>query len=363
MRKLEYTVEDFVLDPEFRKWVLSPNGSAKFYWEEYLKKNPSKLNDIKLARKLLLNMAWNSAEVSESRLEAAWQKIDQAVQEIQMDSLEKKVIPLNSQSTLKRYETGYRPYSKHHQLYRVAGILALALMLGVLTDIMLPQDPVQLVEASILYEEHTAPPGVKSNLTLQDGSKVILNSGSSLRYIKNFETDQRVLELVGEAYFEVAKDSTRPFTVKTGKITTTALGTSFNIKAYQKEEMDISLLTGLVEVGFEMGQFDKVNLVPGEVLNINLKNQKFQNSKFDKEKTMAWTRKTILFDHASITEIIRVLENWYGVEIKFINSPNKDLMVSGAFKDQTLENVLDGLSYSARFEFEIQKDQINIIFN
>ncbi len=362
MSKLEYTVEDFVLDPEFRKWILSSDGSVKFYWEEYLKKNPSKHTDIKLARKLLLNMSRNSAEVSESRLEAAWQKIDQAVQEIQLDSLEKKVIPLNSQSTLKRYETGYRSYSKHHQLYRMLGVLALALMLAVLANIMLPQDPVQLVEAPILYEEHTAPPGVKSNLTLQDGSKVILNSGSSLRYIKNFEADQRVLELVGEAYFEVAKDSTRPFTVRTGQITITALGTSFNIKAYQKEEIDISLLTGLVEVGSEMGQFDKVNLVPGEVLNVNLENQKIQKGQFDEEKSLAWTRKTILFDHAPIAEIIRVLENWYGVEIKFINRPKKDLLVSGLFKDQTLENVLEGLSYSARFEFEIQKDQVNILF-
>ena len=92
---------------------------------------------------------------------------------------------------------------------------------------------------------------------------------------------------MGEAYFEVAKDSTRPFIVRTGQITTTALGTSFNIKAYQNEELNISLLTGLVEVGSEIGQFDKVNLVPGEVLNINLENQKFQKGQFDEEKSMA----------------------------------------------------------------------------
>ncbi len=362
MSKLEYTVEDFVLDPEFRKWVLSCDGSVKSYWEEYLKKNPYKLNDIKLARKILLNMARNSAEVSESRLEAAWQNIDQAVQEIQLDSLEKKTIPFDSQSTIKRFEQRNRYYSKHHQLYRMVGILALSLMLGVLTNIMLPQDPVQLVEVPVLYEEHTALPGVKSNLTLQDGSKVILNSGSSLRYIKNFEADQRILELVGEAYFEVSKETNRPFKVRTGQITTTALGTSFIIKAYQNEEIDISLVTGLVKVEIENERYEKVNLVPGEVLNINLENQKLNKGQFDEEKSMAWTRKTILFDHAPISEIIRVLENWYGIEIIFINRPKKDLTVSGLFRDQTLENVLEGLSYSARFEFEIQKDEVNIIF-
>jgi ferric-dicitrate binding protein FerR (iron transport regulator) len=244
----------------------------------------------------------------------------------------------------------------------MVGILALALMLSILVNIIQPQEPVKHVEVPILYEEHITPPGVKSNMTLQDGSKVILNSGSSLRYIKNFEEDQRVLELVGEAFFEVAKDSKRPFTVRTGQITTTALGTSFNIKAYQNEKMDISLLTGLVEVGIEMEQIEKVNLVPGEVLNINHKNLKFRKSQFDEDKLLAWTRKTIIFDKTPITEIIRVLENWYGVEFQLSNYPKKELIVSGSFRDKTLESVLEGLSYTARFEFKIQKDQVNIIF-
>ncbi len=362
MSKFDYTVEDFVLDPEFRKWVLSPEGSVKSYWEEYLKKNPSKLNDIKLARKILLNMARNSSEVSQSRLDAAWQKIDKAVREIHTDTLEKKVIPMDSRSTIKRHEYGFRSYSKHHQLYRMVGILALAFMLAVLANIVLPQAPVQLIEAPMIYEEHIAPPGVKSNLTLQDGSKVILNSGSSLRYIKNFEADQRVLELVGEAYFEVAKDSNRPFKVRTGSITTKALGTSFNIRAYENEDMAISLLTGLVSVDLNMDQPEKVNLFPGEALNISLDRQQFHKQGFKEEKLMAWTKKTILFDHAPIAEITRVLENWYGVRIEFTNRPNKDLEVSGLFRDQTLENVLEGLSYSARFEFDIKQDQVTITF-
>ncbi|MEX2592877.1 MAG: FecR domain-containing protein, partial [Anditalea sp.] len=358
MGKLGYTIEDFVLDPDFRKWVLSPDASTKSYWEAYLKKNPSKYRDIKLARKLLLNMARTSYPVNKARIESTWDDIEKTVLKVDEDIRERRVIPLNALSTIKKHEKEYRSYFKYLQFYRIAGILLFAFAMAIVAGILQPQEPMPIVEAPVIYEEHYAPPGVKSNLTLQDGSKVILNSGSSLRYIKNFEADQRELELIGEAYFEVAKDSLRPFKVRTGSITTKALGTSFNIKAYKNEELDISLLTGLVEIDVKLDYPEKINLVPGEVLNINLEKQQFQKRGFEEEKLMAWTRKVIVFDRTPIAEITRVLENWYGVQIKFTNPPKKDLIVSGRFQDQTLENVLEGLSYSARFEFDINKDQV-----
>lgn len=362
MSKLNYTAEDFVLDPDFRKWILSSDETTKAFWDDYLKKNPSKYRDIKLARKLLLNIAKNSPLVSDVRIESTWNNIEKTVRKIDKDAFERRVIPLNSLSTIRKYELEYRPYFKYHQLYRMVGILLLAFALAIVANILHFQEQIQIVETPIIYEEYYTPPGVISNLTLQDGSKVILNSGSSLRHIKNFEEDQRELELIGEAYFEVAKDSQRPFKVQTGPITTKALGTSFNIKAYENEELNISLLTGFVEVDVKMGHPEKVGLAPGEALIINLDKQQFQKRGFEEEKIMAWTRKIILFDHSPIAEITRVLENWYGIQIRFMNRPSKDLEISGLFRDQTIKNVLEGLSYSARFEFDINKDQVTITF-
>ncbi len=362
MSRKENSIEDFVLDPEFRKWVLSPDNGAKSYWENYLRKNPSKVQEVKLARKIVLNMARNTLEVGESQIENTWGNIAEAVDQLE-EVDDKKVIPLSAYSTIQKQEEAARHYSTYHQIYSLVGILALALMLSFLANFFFHQNSGQGEEAILVYEEHYAPPGVKSNLTLQDGSKVTLNSGTTLRYIKNFESHQRVLELEGEAYFEVAEDKNRPFKVRTGKITTKALGTSFNIKAYQNEEVDISLLTGLVEIDLELEQPQKVKLVPGEALNVNFEQEKVHKQGFDKENLLAWTQKTIIFDRTPIQEIIRVLENWYGVEIQFVNSPKDDLVVSGKFKDQTLENVLEGLSYSARFDFTIKKDQVKITFN
>lgn len=203
--------------------------------------------------------------------------------------------------------------------------------------------------------EHYAPPGVKANLSLKDGSKVVLNSGSTLRYIKNFESNRRVLELTGEAYFEVAEDKARPFSVKTGAVTTTALGTTFHISSYDDEPLDIALISGKVAVDIKLNESRRLNLEKGQGLEIDLSKDEIKSLSFDSEKLLGWTRKVIIFDEVSMFEIKRVLENWYGVNIDFINRPASDLEISGRFKDQSLENVLEGLSHSARFEYKLEK--------
>src|SRR5690554_5772047 len=96
MSKLEYTVADFVLDPDFRKWVLSPDKATKTYWEGYLKSNPSKYQDINQATTVLLNMARKSYTVSENKIDAAWKNIDKATRGMDAESLDPEIIPLNS---------------------------------------------------------------------------------------------------------------------------------------------------------------------------------------------------------------------------------------------------------------------------
>lgn len=363
MCKRDYKTEDFVLDPEFQKWVLSPDTATKTYWGKYINQNPGKQKDMMQARKLVLNISRRTMEVKESRVEKTWSNIEQALDKMQLKDQDEHVIPLDSYSTLRHFESR-KPIDYHRsmQFYRLVGILVFVFSLSFLVNLFFPQPVPKIVEVPVVYEEHFAPPGVKSNLTLQDGSKVILNSASSLKYIKNFEPHQRVLELRGEAFFEVAKDENRPFSVKTGPVTTTALGTSFNIKAYESESIDIALLTGLVAIDHELISTPTVNLEKGEGLRIDLDHDGIKKVVFNGDKVLAWTKKTIVFDHTPMPEIRRVLENWYGVKIHFSNQPKRDLELSGRFHDQTLKNVLEGLSYSARFEFNIEKDQVTLVF-
>ncbi|MEX2569379.1 MAG: FecR domain-containing protein [Cyclobacteriaceae bacterium] len=364
MSKTEYTVEDFMLDPEFRSWVLSPDEEAKAYWEDFLQKNPGKYKEVELARKTLLNLSRNVSEISENRIEDIWSKIDKVINDPKEEKAERRIMAISSESTLRRFSDrqprGY--YQSSQQFYRVSGILVFAFSLGLLFNLTQQPTAHAPMEAPLVYEQHEAPQGVKSNLTLQDGSKVILNSGSTLRYVKNFQPDKRELFLTGEAYFEVVKDSLRPFIVKTGPVSTTALGTSFNISAYENESHVVALLTGRVNVTLNFEESHLIDLYPGEALNVEVENMAHRKHRFQEEKVLAWTRKTILFEQTPMEEAIRVLENWYGVKIEVHNRPGRGVLLSGKFVDQTLKGVLEGLSYSARFDFQVDKDRVTLKF-
>lgn len=362
MCKRDYKTADFVLDPEFQKWVLSPDAQTKKYWEKYLIENPNKETEIAIAVKLVANMSRKSYKSSSEKIEDTWKNIEKAIDSIK--EKDKNSIPLNAASTLLRSRAKKtEDKRKIPPFYRLVGILAIVFSLAIMVNVFIPKENVPVVVEKVEMLEHYAPPGVKSNLTLQDGSKVILNSGSTLKYIKNFESNRRVLELTGEAFFDVAEDKSRPFSVKTGAITTTALGTSFLISSYKDEPLDIALLTGKVEVDIALNNAERIKLTKGEGLEIDLTQEIVNSLTFDPETILAWTRKTIIFDNVSMFEIKRVLENWYGVEIDFVNRPASNLLMSGKFKDQSLENVLEGLSHSARFKYELEKDKVTLEFN
>src|SRR5690606_21518010 len=126
-------------------------------------------------------------------------------------------------------------------------------------------------EEDLVVEEMTEewttksnPIGQKSIIQLADGSKVVLNADSELKFLDNFGQGHREIYLKGEAFFEVALDSLRPFTVYSGESVTMALGTSFNINSYDNKKVQIQLATGKVKVIHEDKEKEPVYLDPGE---------------------------------------------------------------------------------------------------
>ncbi|WP_162340748.1 FecR family protein [Cyclobacterium salsum] len=363
-----YTTEDFVLDPSFRKWVMQPNAASNLFWEDLLTKNPSKYKAAKEARKIILKLnTKNQPKLSDAEISGMWNDMDTRMSEAPREGIrsrEEKVIPLHSLSTLERAV----PNAPHHSnffadfRFRVACILAMAIGFGYLSSWLLSTTVIQEENPPVSeFVEHKTVPGVKSHLTLSDGSLVILNSGSELRYIKNFEKGRREVHLKGEAFFSVARDSMRPFIVHSRETTTIALGTSFNVKAYEGETLDVSLLTGKVAIKRD-GEAEEVRLVPGEALKIGTEKEQLEKTGFNPDLVIGWTKKRIIFQETPLMEVIRVLENWYGVEIQLIRKPKEQVLLSGKFQDETLENVLEGLKFSARFDFTIDKENVKIIF-
>ena len=364
-----YTTEDFVLDPSFKKWVMHPNAASNLFWESLLAENPLKYKEAKKARRIILQLNTKiQPNLSEAELSSMWQDLDDRLSNgIELESIEKnkKIIPLHSVSILERAE--HRSPSRlnffNYFNVRVASVLILAIALGALSSWLLSEPlNIEKIEPQVIFVEHKTVPGVKSYLTLSDGSQVILNSGSELKYRKNFEKEKREIFLKGEAFFNVAKDSLRPFIVQSRETTTTALGTSFNVSAYSDETLDISLLSGKVVVNKGAFKEESVVLFPGEALKIDSGKDQLVKSTFNRDMVIGWTKKQILFKKTPLLEAIRVLENWYGVQIQVKNQPIHPILLSGKFKEETLENVLEGLRFSTRFEFEIDKENVRIIF-
>ena len=355
-----WTVDDFVLNAEFRKWILSPNAEINLVWEKRINAYPEKLREIKLAKELLVNFPNQVYVLDDRDKKFLWERIDRSTHGIVPAIPEEKVIPLNSQSTIKKMEGKSENPFRISQGFKVAVILLISFSLSLLATLFLGVGRVE-TEIPIVFTEHATGQGVKSTFTLPDSSTVMLNAGSRLYYQENFAGELREVFLEGEGYFEVQKDLERSFIVHSGPTSTIALGTSFTIRAYDESETDVFLLSGTVIVSAKDRLDSAVFLSEGETVSFKSGTLSVKKN-FDQESITAWTKGIILFDETPIRDAILVMENWYGVKFRLENDPPPNLQVSGKFEKESLKNILTGLGYSARFEFEILGDTISVSF-
>ena len=207
--------------------------------------------------------------------------------------------------------------------------------------------------------------GEKLSFSLEDGSKVYLNSNSSLTFEKHFRGDARHVKLVGEAFFEVMRDTLRPFYVEANTLTTEVLGTSFNVNAYPDEpSVTVALHSGIVRLRKEddKDMENVVTLEPGKKAMYDTGSKSIILSGFNYDREIGWKDGLLYFDDARFDEIVERLEDWYGVDITLENQPLSDKPFTGYFANENLQNVLYGLSFSKGFEFRITGKNVKIKF-
>ena len=164
------------------------------------------------------------------------------------------------------------------------------------------------------YNTIQTPIGGKFQLTLADGSKVWLNSASSLRFPVYFSGDNRAVELKGEAYFEVAKSQNKKFTVRSGNQTVEVLGTHFNINAYSDEPViTTTLIEGAIRV-VELNTHKFQILKPGEQSKVH---NDIKIQKKDTQADIAWKDGYFYFENSSIETVMRQLGRWYGITARY----------------------------------------------
>lgn len=194
------------------------------------------------------------------------------------------------------------------------------------------------------YNTMITPRGGQFRIVLQDGSTVWLNAASSLKYPVEFNSAERVVELTGEAYFEVAARPGQPFRVKSKGQEVLVLGTHFNINAYPDETMTATtLITGKVKVS---GAGYAGVLQPGEQVQ-QQGNSHWQLLKdIDIETVMAWKNGYFSFNKANIVTVMRQLARWYDVNVIFETKNTEQAFVGEIPRSVSLEKALEILKFS-----------------
>ena len=210
--------------------------------------------------------------------------------------------------------------------------------------------------------EKISPDGQKVSITLPDGTKVKLNAGSKLITPDRFEAEQREVTLIGEAFFEVAENSEKPFVIHIASLNVEVLGTSFNIDAHalNKDYTSIAVATGKVRVSASTDSSEAIELIPGQMLTHARKTGVMKVQNFDWDKELAWKDNFLVFKNDNIDTILSELKRWYGVEIRLEKAIAKDKYFTGKYHNPTLAAVLKGLSFVYDFEYTINNKKVII---
>jgi transmembrane sensor len=265
---------------------------------------------------------------------------------------------------------------------KVAAILIFPLLLGSIYVIYKQSNKPEMK----IYHEIAASYGTRHRINLPDGTIVWLNSGSKLKFPELFSAQKREVYLYGEAFFDVAKDASRPFYVNLGEISVKATGTSFNITAYPEETTyETTLLSGKVELvkksnnnqeiifcrmqPKQFAVFNKikknVEMIDESIEDTRVKGKSLKNNIVIKpvepilpfaagnNKHTSWIAGKLVFRNDPMENVIKRLGRWYNVDIRLQDTILYDFQYTATFVNETLGQVLDLLAMSAPIEYSI----------
>lgn len=183
----------------------------------------------------------------------------------------------------------------------------------------------------------------KQYLHLPDGSSVLMNEGSQLSYYKEqFEKGIRVVELQGEAFFDVQHDQAHRFEVKTGAVTTTVLGTAFNVKT-QAKLVTVTVARGLVQVSGNTRTYAKIS--PDQQITVNTTTDQYNTVKLDAQSALEWKNTNLILDNVTLGQAKQQIEAHYGISLSFTEPSLLDCRITASFlHGEDLETLLRILS-------------------
>ncbi|TZF82619.1 FecR family protein [Pedobacter sp. BS3] len=214
--------------------------------------------------------------------------------------------------------------------------------------------------SALAYNTIEVPKAGQFQLVLPDGTRVWLNSQSTLRYPTKFDKNERNVELSGEAYFEVTHNSSKPFKVHTRNQDLTVLGTHFNVKAYTDEtSTSTTLLQGKVSIN-NLSSGRSAILQPGNQ-SVAKPDGSIAVSNVNAEQAIAWKSGFFAFDNQDIETIMTIISRWYNVDVVYKNI-DKNLRLGGTFsKTSNLSELLKNLELIGNIHFTIEERRVIVM--
>ncbi len=396
-----YSVQEFMSDVAFQDWVFQPNEQRNEIWNVLTEKHPELLPKITEAKRLLQLVVFKEEFPAEERVEQVLKNVQskmhapaEAAKVVGMRTLWKyaaaaAVVLLLAGSLYLVLQKPNRAATNSETIATVPHVIVpggtkATLTLADGTVVQLDSAGVGNIASqgnstvytnngelaytaanenankAVVFNTVNTPKGGLFQITLVDGTKVWLNSASSLRYPTSFTGETRVVELTGEGYFEVAHNAKQPFHVKVNDMEVAVLGTHFNINSYDDEpSVKTTLLEGKVMVKKAEGF---VYLNPGQQAVVIPEQPIRIAPGVDVEEVVAWKNGKFLFNGADVEAIMRQVARWYDVDIKYEAKIN-DPISGGLARSENVQQLLSILEATGKVKFRVNGKQITVRAN
>jgi hypothetical protein len=241
---------------------------------------------------------------------------------------------------------------------RAAAILIIPILgYGIYMSYKYQSEKDRFFTGNLAHHEVCSSVNAISKVTLPDGTQVWLNHSSSLSYPVLFNGKVRRVELDGEGYFEVAHNPDVPFIVQVGEVEVKAMGTTFNVMAYPEDEnLEVSLLDGLVELHHVKSGGNAILLLqmkPNDFVQFDKESNRYITRTIYDDRYYAWKDGKLVFEKASMAEMVKRLSRWFNVEIQIESPELLELTYTATFVDETLFQVLELLSKVSPINYSI----------
>lgn len=324
----DITAESLLLNDVFIEYCLAPNAQNTIKWEKMVRDNNIPAQVIEQAKGMLtmLTPAIDNVEIEQEVL-----RLGEIIHEREVKR--KKIIS------------------------RLSVFAGLALAISTVAFFTLQRGP-RKKETVLASTYHTAT-GEQKRITLPDGTIVIMNSNTDITLGKTYNTSDRKVFLHGNAFFKVAKNTSKPFSVISDEFSTTALGTSFYVNANAAEDFSVKLLEGKVRVN--SGKIDSpAYLEPGQELKCPKAQTLFIKQHYDTSYLNKWVSGKIVFRKTPVEEAFAILQQWYGVEIKDARNKRADVAINGTYENVLLEDILKVISFSLHCQYRYEGNKVII---